>query len=120
MELEEVAPITAVLGNNDDGLSYRETECVTLAEHKFLVQHIVSPHHLTPAQAARLTREKPDVVVFGHTHRQFLEPVGGVLFLNPGYAGKPRFGQDRSVAIAEVRDGKLEVQFHTLGPPHAG
>ena len=92
LELEQLAPVTAVLGNNDAGLSYRETELIELGSHKFLVHHIVGLP--TPAQPIqqRILRERPDVVVFGHTHQPFSENFGDRLFFNPGYAGKPRFG----------------------------
>ena len=31
-----------------------------------------------------------DVVVFGHTHKTFDLPIGGVSFFNPGYADWPK------------------------------
>ena len=43
-ELEQLAPVTAVTGNTDAGLSFKETEVVELAGRKFLVHHIVNPH----------------------------------------------------------------------------
>ena len=42
-ELEQIAPVTIVLGNTDLGLSFKETEVVELATRKFLVHHIVNP-----------------------------------------------------------------------------
>jgi len=98
-ELEQIAPVTAVVGNTDLGLSFKETEVVTLADKIFLVHHIVNPSALMDKVAARIAWEKPDVVVFGHTHKIFAETVNGILFFNPGYAGKPKFGTERSVAI---------------------
>jgi putative phosphoesterase len=100
-QLEQIAPVTAVIGNTDSSDKWRETELVTLAGRKFLVHHIVDPHKPSEVLARRLGREKPDVVVFGHTHKQFCEKIGEILFFNPGYAGHPRFGMPRSVAIAE-------------------
>ena len=48
LELEVIAPVTAVAGNTDDpGLNYRITETITLAGRKFLVHHIVNPQGLT-------------------------------------------------------------------------
>ena len=41
-ELEQVAPVTVVLGNTDVGLTFKLTEVVELAARKFLVHHIVS------------------------------------------------------------------------------
>jgi putative phosphoesterase len=107
LELESIAPVTAVLGNTDDGrLHFKETELIELAGRSFLVHHIVTPHDLDDPLRARLTRARPDVVVFGHTHKPFCETINGTLFFNPGYAGKSRFGMARSVAILHCdRDG---------------
>ena len=41
MDLEAIAPVTAVLGNNDSSSKFRETETVLLAGRKFLIHHIV-------------------------------------------------------------------------------
>ena len=100
LELEAIAPVTAVLGNTDDsGLRFKLGELVELAGKRFLVHHIVNPRALEETLAARIRRERPDVVVFGHTHKPFCERIDGTLFFNPGYAGKSRFGMERSVAI---------------------
>ena len=100
LELERIAPVTAVAGNTDDpGFHYRQTEIVEIAGRTFLLHHIVNPHKLSDSLKARIGGQRPNVVVFGHTHEPFLETVGGILFFNPGYAGKSRFGMERSVAI---------------------
>src|SRR3954447_458451 len=91
LELESIAPVTAVMGNTDEaGLRYRETEVVELAGHKFFLHHIVNPHQPEERLGARLARERPDVVVFGHTHKRLCETIENRLFFNPGYAGKSR------------------------------
>ena len=41
LQLEMIAPVTAVLGNNDTSQNFKETEVVTLGGRKFLVHHIV-------------------------------------------------------------------------------
>ncbi len=114
MELEEIAPTTAVLGNNDAGLDFKETESVTIGGWKAMAHHIVSPTGLHDSLRKRVMAFGPDLLVFGHTHRRFLEMHGGVLFVNPGYSGKPRLGLDRSVAVVEVRGAGLEVSFISL------
>jgi putative phosphoesterase len=101
LELEFIAPVTAVLGNCDGDMSGRLTETVELAHKKFLVHHIVNPWALSETVGRRIAKEKPAVVVFGHTHKKFAETVDGVLFFNPGYAGKPKFGTERSVHCDE-------------------
>jgi len=57
---------------------------------------------------------KPDVVVFGHTHQAFCETLGGTLFFNPGYSGKPRFKLERSVAVLDLGGDKVTAKFHAL------
>ena len=56
----------------------------------------------------------PTVVVFGHTHRPYHETVGGVLYLNPGSAGAPRFGLDRTVCLVHLEAGGLRPEFIRL------
>ncbi len=114
LELEEIAPVTAVLGNNDLGLSLRQTEVVVLEGRKFLVHHIVDIRRPDDTLRGRLERERPAVVVFGHTHKPCREQAGPTLFLNPGYAGKPRFNQPRSVAVVHCEPSGLRVEFHLL------
>jgi putative phosphoesterase len=113
-ELEQIAPVTVVTGNTDLGLSFKETEVVTLADTIFLVHHIVNPSALTDKVRARITKEKPNVVVFGHTHKRFAEMVNGILFFNPGYAGKPKFGAERSVAILRCDETGARHEFILL------
>lgn len=113
-QLGAIAPTTAVLGNNDSSPSFRLTEVLRIAKHKFLVHHIVTPRELHSDLKERIARERPRVVVFGHSHKQFSETIGGVLFLNPGYAGHPRFNQPRSVAVLEIDGTELCVRFVEL------
>ena len=100
LELELLAPVTAVGGNTDDpGFHYRLSQTLELGRRKFLLYHIVNPHAPGDDLRERIEKEHPDVVVFGHSHKPFCEELGGVLFFNPGYAGKSRFGMERTVAI---------------------
>lgn len=114
VELEQIAPVTAVTGNTDEGLTLRETELVTLGGKKFLIHHIVTPGVGSPRIERRLREDAPDVVMFGHTHKPFAEQVGSILYFNPGYAGRQRFELPRSVAIMEIEPGKISYRFVTL------
>jgi putative phosphoesterase len=114
LELEQIAPVTAVLGNNDTGPEFRDTEVIELGGRKFLVHHIVDVRSPAEDLRRRLERERPDVVVFGHTHKPFQAQIGGTLFLNPGYAGRHRFQLARSVAVIEYDAGDLRVEFKPL------
>ena len=113
-ELQTIAPVTAVLGNNDAGLNYQETEVMTLAGKKFLVHHILVPRAPHPTIREAINRHAPDVVVFGHSHQQHDETIGHTLYLNPGYSGKPRFQLERSVAILHCNTDEPRVEFRRL------
>ena len=115
MQLEEIAPVTAVLGNTDEsGINYRDTELVELGARKFLVHHIADPKNLGDKIKRRIIRENPDVVVFGHTHKPFCETIGSTLYLNPGYAGKQRFNIRRTVAILHCDGSEISAEFKPL------
>ena len=114
LQLENIAPVTVVLGNTDAGLSYKETETVELGGRKFLIHHIVDIHSPAAPLKRRIIRENPDVVVFGHTHKPFSEMVEKTLYFNPGYAGKPRFNLPRSVAILHCEADRIRPEFIEL------
>ena len=115
LELEQIAPVTAVMGNTDEaGLHYRQTEIVDLAGRKFLVHHIVNPNALSDGIKEKIERENPAVVVFGHTHKPFCQTLGSTLYFNPGYAGKSRFGMERSVAILHCDRNGLRPEYIAL------
>ena len=114
-QLEEIAPVTAVAGNTDDAaFHYSVAEVIELAGRKFLIQHIVYPHHLEESLKAHIGRVKPDVVVFGHTHKPFNQVIDGILFFNPGYTGKSRFGMERTLAILHCDEKAIWPEFVTL------
>lgn len=93
--LRELAPVTAVRGNNDTGSwadDIRELEYLELAGTGIYVLHDLSRLDLDP--------EDPgvSVVVAGHSHRPRMETRGGVIYVNPGSAGPRRFKLPVSVA----------------------
>ena len=113
-ELEAIAPVTAVYGNTDAGLPFKETEIIELGARKFLIHHIVNPYAPDDRLKEGIARAQPNVVVFGHTHRMFCESVGGVLYFNPGSAGKPKFGLGRTVAILHCDAKEIRHEFISL------
>jgi putative phosphoesterase len=115
LELQTIAPVTAVLGNTDDpGFRFPLTAVVELSGRKFLVHHIVNPLRPEDVLKSRIERERPKVVIFGHTHKPFCQEIDGVLFFNPGYAGKSRFGMERSVAILHCDKKRLRSEYLVL------
>lgn len=99
--LQALAPVTAVLGNTDlpswgDQLPW-ETEVEALGL-RILVCHIGKSLMGRRDPAA----ESYDLVVSGHSHKAAVEWREHTLFLNPGAAGKARFGLPRTLALVTV------------------
>ena len=114
-ELESVAPVTAVAGNTDDpALRYAPSKTIELAGRKFFIQHIVHPPDLAERRLSHFAAQRPDAVIFGHTHKRFCETLGGVLYLNPGYAGRPKLGLERSAALLHCEEKGVRVEYLDL------
>jgi uncharacterized protein len=113
-QLAQIAPVTAVTGNTDMDSPLQETEVVELAARKFLAHHIVNPRAPAAKIRDRIARERPDAVVFGHTHQPFCETIGGILFFNPGYAGKPKPGVERSVGVLHCDEAGIRAEHLKL------
>jgi hypothetical protein len=96
--LRALAPLTAVAGNTDlPGAAEADLaweEQATVAGRRLIVCHIgksLMGRHDPVAEGF-------DLVVSGHTHIAKVEWRGGTLFLNPGSAGRARFGRPRTCA----------------------
>ena len=111
LDMEAIAPTTAVLGNTDGDMPINESAVVMLDGKKFFVQHIVDPHRLQASLRERLKSIEPDVVVFGQTYEPYCETTGGILFLNPGSVTRPRGGQRSSLIRMTLDNGKITPKF---------
>jgi len=99
--LRKLAPVTAVLGNNDDAEGL-DVVRKTIGGVRLLITHILPrPHKLRAEVAASLRKAPADVVVFGHSHLPHNEVVDGVRFFNPASAGPRRFDYPTSVGMIE-------------------
>lgn len=114
-ELELLAPVTAVAGNTDDpALRYSPNKTVELAGRKFFIQHIVHPRDGEERHLRHFAEQRLDAVIFGHTHKRFCETLDGVLYLNPGYAGRPKLGLERGVALLHCGGNGVRVEYLDL------
>ncbi len=116
VELEQIAPVIAVLGNTDEGLglALRLTETIELGGKRFLLHHIVTPGAGPSFIPGPASAAVPEVVMFGHTHKPFAQQFGRTLFFNPGYAGRQRFDLERSVALMEIGPDGITHRFVQL------
>ena len=93
----------------DWAVAYRETEVVRLAGKAIYVLHDLKTLRIDPI-ARRI-----DVVVSGHSHAPKIDMADGVLYLNPGSAGRRRFGLPVTLATIDVTPDNLRAEIHDLG-----
>ncbi len=121
--LKKIAPVYLVRGNRDPrvvmGEQLKEYLVIPYRGKKILVTHgRGSPRNMIERIIKPLaTLHKPDIVVFGHTHRRFLDEIDGVLYINPGSAGDTIFTGENWVAVLDIVDDKPEVKFHRIVIP---
>ncbi len=111
--LAEIAPVTAVRGNNDTdawAAEIPETNVLDAKGIRFFVLHSVKDLDVDPAEAGF------QAVVSGHSHRPEIQVREGVLFINPGSAGPRRFRLPISVATIVCRNGLIAPQLVELTP----
>src|SRR5580658_7129480 len=97
--LRAVAPVVAVRGNVDTGAWASALPATAVAEAGgtlIYVLHDLNELDLDPAAAGC------DVVVSGHSHQPASSERGGVLFVNPGSAGRRRFKLPVTVARVDL------------------
>jgi len=116
--LSAIAPVRAVRGNNDLGPFGESLPLVAHEELEGLsalvLHELWAPGRLSPAARTAFQRRRPDLVVFGHSHRPSVELVEGVLYVNPGSAGPRRFHLPRSAAVLEVEGRRVSVLARDL------
>ena len=96
-ELERLAPLTVVRGNNDAGpwaQKIADTEVLRVDGVSLYVLHDLAELAIDPQAAGHR------VVVSGHSHKPLVEERAGVLYVNPGSAGPRRF--KLPIAVAEL------------------
>jgi uncharacterized protein len=108
-ELAELAPVTAVRGNNDRGPwaeRLRATELVRVGAVCVYVIHDLAQLDIDPDAAG------VRVVVSGHSHKPLVEQRDGILYVNPGSAGPRRF--KLPIAVGELAIDGTSVTARTV------
>lgn len=110
-QLEAIAPVTAIRGNVDGAKwaqRFPETASVELFGRRFFVIHDRGDLAFDPAA------EGYHAVISGHSHKPGIEMLGGVLYLNPGSAGRRRFKLPVTVATVLVEGEGMVPAIHAV------
>lgn len=85
--LGELAPVVAVRGNCDHGEWAERLKAVETVPVSKLSIYLI--HNLQDLDARSASGCR--IVISGHTHKPQIKTIDGVLYLNPGSAGRRRF-----------------------------
>ncbi len=111
--LRSIAPTIAVRGNVDrEGWARKlpATEVINAGGLQLYLLHDLSLLDLDPKAAGF------SAVISGHSHRPHAEMRDGILYLNPGSAGRRRFDLPVTVAEMRIEKGRMSYSFKTIVP----
>jgi putative phosphoesterase len=104
--LRELAPVTAVRGNNDRAGWARSLPVKADVELGGIAIHVV--HDIADLRA------KARVVISGHSHKPLIKENDGVLQVNPGSAGPRRFTLPIALAELKISRGRVRARIEVL------
>ncbi len=110
-QLAELAPVTAVRGNNDFGAwaeRLGDTARVEIGDVVVYAIHDLSQARLEPVASGIR------VVVSGHSHKPLIAERDGVLYVNPGSAGPRRFTLPIAVGELIITGNKVSARIVEL------
>lgn len=115
-QLEKLAPVIAVRGNNDPAtMCFPNERRAVIKGRTFYVRHqFATVEKLSAAQQRLIEQRMPDVVIFGHSHQAYSGQWRGTLLFNPGSAGPKRFSLPRSVGLLELHEDSVASRIITL------
>lgn len=109
--LAAIAPVTAIRGNNDTAdwaRAFPDTVDLVVGGCRIHVLHDLKQLAIDPV------REGVQVVVSGHSHKPLVDRRDGVLYVNPGSAGRRRFSLPVSVGELRIADGDAQARLVEL------
>ncbi len=98
-ELERIAPVYVVRGNNDKEWAEGMAEELDVTLFGLRIYMIHNQKH------RRKNLEGIDLFIYGHSHKYEQKTEEGVCFLNPGSCGPRRFLLPVTMAVLEVQEG---------------
>ncbi len=108
-ELKSACPkVVAVSGNMDSEAvkkKYLAKEIIEISGYRICLMHgSGSALNLVEVLKTAFKEDKPDIIVFGHSHKSMNEFIDGILFFNPGSA-TDLTAEYNSYGIIEINEG---------------
>ena len=114
-------PLEIVSGNNDFFTDLDREKVLEVGKYQVLITH---GHYYYVAMGVEDLKKEAlgrgmDIVMFGHTHRPFLDKSRGIVALNPGSISYPRQdGRRPSYALMELDEaGEAHFSIHYMERP---
>ena len=109
-KLEKIATIYAIRGNIDKenwADEFPETLELEILNKKIFIIHDIKEVDVR-------NEKKYNIIISGHSHKPLIKKINGVLYLNPGSAGKRRFSLPISIAQIKIIEGKVSAEIIEL------
>lgn len=105
-ELEQIAPVHVVRGNNDKEWAEGMAEELDITLFGLRIYMIHNRKH------RKKSLDNTDLFIYGHSHKYEEKTEDGVYCLNPGSCGPRRFRQPVTMAVLKVQEstGKWQVE----------
>ncbi len=127
-QLESIAPVMAAWGDDDmetdlggdsrmmtERSLYIEGVTLWLIHEKPAFGTIVPRENRIFSRNIEPSREVPDAVIYGHTHKALIEKHKGVLVINPGSPNWPNnFPELGTVGLLSIEKGKVDARIVSL------
>lgn len=112
IELEAIAPVTAVRGNCDEPALARALPPERLLERRGVRIALIHGHRQRKGRIDDFVEKyrvlAPDLVIFGHSHEPLDRVWDEVRYFNPGTAGG--VGNDPTCGLLTIEDGGWRIE----------
>jgi len=117
-QLKKISKVEVVRGNMDQSDAQpvlKTKKTLHIAGKKICLMHgYGSPKKLTEVLKKEFLDQKPDIIVFGHSHAPMNQYIDGVLFFNPGSPTDTVFAPYRSYGIIEIDGKDINAKIYEL------
>ena len=116
--LKKICKVEAVYGNMDPlkvKSILQDKKVLNICGKKICLMHGHGhPDKLIDFLKNEFCKEKPDIIIFGHSHMPMNEHIDGILFFNPGSPTDTIYAPHRTYGIIEINEDKVEAKICKL------